>query len=341
MESATPGTTADEVRNIGVASATAREITNVGVLDLSGMEAPESLDGVRRITNVGVILVPQPLLQKLSSIPMTNVGTMIPIPSGARLKTFTGDTTLSGDALANPDGDANDVLVVTGNLALTSPVTKVGYGHFIATGAVIAPEGSEAALGAGITRMTGDLVYYPYTEGAAVRVRSGFQQLSGRDLANPAGQETDILLVIGTLAVSGPIEGLGYQHLVVVGTLVAPPGSEVILAGRVTTLGGQVVYSAARPRAFNGRDQFARAFFEYLDEPILLILNGRYTFADDVTPDVLKQKVGGIILNGRITAPRAAVSMIQALTLAKSGRIDASEDEHDRDHDRSRDRDRE
>lgn len=338
MEGSEREARSDDVRNMGVASAAAREITNVGVLDLSGMESPDALDGVRKITNVGVILVPQPLLQKLSTIPMTNVGTTIPVPAGAKLKAFTGETILSGDALANSDGSPDDVLIVTGELAITSPVTKVGYGQFIATGEVIAPEGSEAALGAGITRLTGELTYYPYTEGSAVRARVGFQQVSGEDLANPAGQPTDILLVIGTLAVTSPVERLGYQHLVVVGTLVAPPGSEAALAGRVTTLGGQIVYSSARPRAFTGRDQFARAFFEYLDEPILMILTGRTTFEDDVTPDILKQKVGGIILTGRITAPRLLVPLIQALTLAKTGRISASDDEAARDRDRDRDR---
>ena len=85
-----------------------------------------------------------------------------------------------------------------------------------------------------------------------MRVRVGYQQMSGADLANPAGQETDILLVLDTLAVTTPVERLGYQHLVVTGTLVAPPGSEVALAGRVTTLGGQVVYTTARPRVITG-----------------------------------------------------------------------------------------
>src|SRR5436309_1938491 len=101
MDDRAPETQAPEIRNAGVAAATAREITNVGVLDLSAMESPEALDGVRRISNVGVILVPQPLLQKLSSIPMTNVGTTIPVPTGAKLRAFTGETILSGDALAN------------------------------------------------------------------------------------------------------------------------------------------------------------------------------------------------------------------------------------------------
>lgn len=330
----------DEVRNLGVASAAGREITNVGVLDLSAMESPDALDRVRRITNVGVILAPRPLLQKLSTIPMVNVGTTIPIPAGAKLKAFTGTTVLSGDALANEGGDPNEVLLVTGSLAFTSPVHKVGYAESIVSGSVIAPEGSEAGLGAGLTRMTGSLSYYPYSEGAHVKVRTGFQRLSGADLANPMGAETDILLVLDTLVVTSPVERLGYQHVVVTGTLVAPPGSEAALAGRVTTLGGQIVYSTAKVRTYTGRDSFSRAFFEYLDEPVLLILTGRSTFEDDVTPDILKAKVGGIILTGRITAPRAVVPLIQVLTLAKTGRIEVSGEGRDRDRDRNRDRDR-
>jgi hypothetical protein len=328
------------IRNAGVAAGAAREITNVGVLDLTALEGPEALDGVRQIKNVGVILVPQPLIQKLSTIPAENVGTTIPVPAGAKIKAFTGATVMSGEAVTNADGDPNEVLLVTGSLAFTSPVRKVGYQQFIVSGSVLAPEGSEAALGAGISRMTGSLTYYPYSEGAAVRVRTGFQQMSGADLANPAGQESDILLVLDTLAVTSQVDRLGYQHLVVVGTLIAPPGSEAALTGRVTTIGGQIVYSAARPRVFTGRDELARAFFEYLDEPVLLIVNGRCTFEDDVTVDVLKQKLGGVILNGRIDAPRAVVPILQALTLAKNGRIAASDDARNRDGDRGRDRDR-
>jgi hypothetical protein len=327
----------DEIRNLGVASAAAREITNVGVLDLSAMESPEALDKVRRITNVGVILAPRNLLPKLSTIPMVNVGTTIPVPTGATIKAFTGATVMSGEALANESGLPDEVLLVTGSLAFTSPVRKVGFAQCIVSGSVIAPEGSEAGLGAGLTRMTGSVSYYPYTEGAHVRVRVGFQQMSGADLANPAGEETDILLVLDTLAVTSPVERLGYQHVVVAGTLVAPPGSEAALTGRVTALGGQVVYTAAKPRAYTGRDSFSRAFFEYLDEPVLLIITGRCTFEDDVTPEILKQKVGGIILTGRIDAPRAVVPLIQVLTLAKTGRISASDEDRDRGRDRDRD----
>jgi hypothetical protein len=302
-----------------------REIRNVGVLDLSGMESAEALEGVTGISNVGVILVPRHLMQKLSTIPMANVGSTIPVPDGARLRAFTGETVLSGDALANEDGGPDDVLVLTGELVLTSPVRKVGYGQLIATGEIIAPEGSETALGAGLTRMTGELMYYPYSEGSAVRIRSGYQQVSGEELANPAGQPTDILLVMGTLAVTSPIERLGYQHLVVTGTLVAPPGSEAALTGRVTALGGQVVYTTARPRELTGRHTLPRAFFEYLDEPVLLILTGRCTIEDDVPSDLFKQKVAGIIQTGRLTASREIAGLVQALAIQQTGRISISD----------------
>jgi hypothetical protein len=271
---------------------------------------------------------------------MRNVGTTIPVPAGARPRIFSGDTVLSGEALANPDGNEDDILIVSGRLIVTSPVTKVGYSQFIASGEVIAPEGSEGALGAGLTRMSGELSYYPYTAGASVRVRIGAQEIDGRSLANPSGAETDILLVAGTLAVRGAVERLGYQHVVVTGLMVAPSGSEDALAGRVTTLGGRIVYSAARLREFTGNDSFGRGFFEYLDEPILLAVTGNCTLEDDVTPDVLKQRVAGIILTGNLTAPRAALGAAQALMLQKTGSVVASDDPKVLERARERERER-
>jgi hypothetical protein len=322
----TSAATVHEVKNVGVANTIGRGVRNVGVLDLTGLDGPEALDGVTGLTNVGVILVPQPLLAKLGTIPMTNVGSTIPVPAGARPRMFTGETILSGEALANQDGSPEDVLIATGELVITSPVQRVGYGHFIATGEVIAPVGSEAALGAGLTRMTGELVYYPYTEGATVRVLTGTQRLTGQALANPTGQETDILLVVGPLIVTSPIERLGYQHLVVTDTLLVPPGSEDPLVGRVTTMGGGTITYSAPPRIFSGNNQFAGAFFEYLDDPITLVLSGNSVFEEDVTPEIVKQKVAGVVMSGNVTAPRSVVPMLQTLTLAKCGNLRSSDD---------------
>jgi hypothetical protein len=314
-----------ETRNVGVAMGAAREIRNVGMLDLTGLESPEALDGVVSMRNVGAIIVPESLLERLSRISMRNVGATIPVPPGARPRVISGNTVMSGDALANEAGGPDSVLVVSGNLILTSPVTTVGFSHFIASGNVIAPEGSEAALGAGVTRLAGNLMYYPYAAGAHVRVRLGSVELHGRELANTSGQDTDILLIVGRLSVIGAIERLGYQHVAAVRTLILPPESAEIVAGRVTSLHGRVLYSAARVREISGDDTFGRSFFEYLDDPILLIVTGSCTLEDDVTPEALKSKVAGIMVSGSLVASRDAIGMVQALTLENTGSITLSD----------------
>jgi hypothetical protein len=52
------------------------------------------------------------------------------------------------------------VLVVAGQLLVTTPVERVGYREMIVAGQVYAPEGSEGALTAGISRLTGQVFYY-------------------------------------------------------------------------------------------------------------------------------------------------------------------------------------
>src|SRR5688572_22704061 len=116
-------------RNVGVASSVGREIRNVGMLDLTALDSPESLDGVVSIRNVRAILAPEPLLARLSKISMQNVGATIPVPAGARPRVISGNTVLNGEGLVNPDGGPDEVLVVSGNLIFTSPVTKVGFKH--------------------------------------------------------------------------------------------------------------------------------------------------------------------------------------------------------------------
>lgn len=135
------------------------EIKNLGHLDLTSMKSEEDLDRIKSIENVGSILVPESLMGRLAGIPMKNVGSTIPIPEGENVRLLTGQMKLTGEALANPGGE-EDVLVVTGQLIITTPVERVGYRRLIISGQVIAPEGSEAALGAGVTRLTGQTVYY-------------------------------------------------------------------------------------------------------------------------------------------------------------------------------------
>jgi hypothetical protein len=50
--------------------------------------------------------------------------------------------------------------VVASQLLVTTPVERVGYGEMIVAGQVYAPQGSEGALTAGISRLTGQVFYY-------------------------------------------------------------------------------------------------------------------------------------------------------------------------------------
>jgi hypothetical protein len=58
----------------------------------------------------------------------------------------------------------------------------------------------------------------------------------------------------------------------------------------------------------------------------LLLVTGRCVLEEDVTPELLKEKVAGIILTGTLVAAREVVGMAQALTLAKTGAIMTSDD---------------
>jgi hypothetical protein len=239
---------------------------------------------------------------------------------------MTGQVTLSGEALANADGPQDEVLVVAGQLIITTPVQRVGFAQLITMGQVVAPVGSETALGAGLSRMSGQVVYYPYTPGAAVHVLCGSTRITGAELANTRGQPTDILVAVGQLVIVGAIASVGYELVVAVGHIVAPREYESALAGRLSALGGQIVFSAAPARLFNGKDSFSAAFFELLDDPTTLVLDGKFAIEADVSAELLKRKVAEIVLNGKIIAPRALVPMLQILTVARDGKISADDD---------------
>src|SRR5688572_10524527 len=145
---------------------TGGEIKNVALLDLTGAGSAEQLDRVTSIENVAAILVPERLMGRLLSIPMHNVAATLPIPDGKRVKVMTGQVVLSGEALSDPDSNADDILVIAGQLVITSPVKRVGHQQIVAMGQIVAPTGSESGLGAAISRLSGQSMYYPYTDGA-------------------------------------------------------------------------------------------------------------------------------------------------------------------------------
>src|SRR5215216_7005158 len=134
-------------------------ISNVGVLDLTGMKSTGELAGIGSISRVGIVLVPETLMSGLLAVPMEKVGATVPVPTGENVKLVTGQMKTTGEALADL-GREEDVLVVAGQLLVSTPVERVGYSEMIVAGQVYAPEGSEGALTTGISRLTGQVFYY-------------------------------------------------------------------------------------------------------------------------------------------------------------------------------------
>jgi hypothetical protein len=300
-----------------------REISHVALLDLTGAAA-NALEGVTRIVDVAAILVPESLLPRLSSIPMHHVAATVPIPDGRRVRVLTGQVVLAGEALAAPPDGAAETLVVTGQLILTSPATDIGR-DVVVLGQIVAPTGSEAGLGRSLRRLTGQVVYYPVPEGARVQVRNG-GVMGGEALANPGGEPRDVLLVTGTAVLTGPVETIGYQQVVVLGNALVPRGAEATITGRVQTQAGRVIAYDAPPRVFDGKHSLSAAYFEFLDAPITLVVDGKCSMEDDVTPELIRQKVSGLVLDGKLVAPRRVIPALQVVALVLDGKLVASGD---------------
>jgi hypothetical protein len=302
-------------------------IRDVAELDLTSLTSADDLAGITRISDVALVLVPEALMAAAVAIPMDDVAMVVPVPAGVQVRTHTGALVMGGEALAGP-GAEDAALVVTGTLVLTSPVPQVTYRQVIVTGLVLAPRGSESALGAGLTRVTGSVDYYPYAEGQEVTVSTGELRLGGEVLANPAGGPDDVLVVAGQLIVTGPVAKVGYRRVVVAGQLLAPRDSQAVL-GPVTTVKGQLVWYRGQPRFFVGRERFGRSFFELVDQPLTLALVGRFQIDPDVPPELLREKVEEITLVGTLTAPGRLVGVLQLLTTEKLGEIAVAEDDHE------------
>lgn len=299
-------------------------IQDVAVLDLTPMTSREELAGITEIRDVATLLVRESLMSALAAIPITDVATVIPVPDGARVNVHTGSLKVSGEALGGQDAEGA-ILVVTGSLIVTSPVERVAYRQAVVTGEVLAPTGSEAALGTGITRMTGSVDYFTYAEGQQITTVSGQTKISGAMLANSGGSRDDVLFLAGQVVVTGPVQQIGYQSIFISGQIMAPRESQPIL-GPVATVHGQVAWYDGRPRFFMGKERFGSGFFELLDEPLALGLMGGFEVEPDVDPQLVKNKISDITLIGKIVASGRVVPMLQLLTTESYGKIMTYED---------------
>jgi len=291
------------------------------VLDLSHLTSPDQLAGIGRIEDVAVVVVPQSLAGAYAAISVSDVAGTIYVPDGANVRMHSGAMVVGGDGL----GAADDVLVVIGMLVITSPVTGPVPQRIYVIGSVLAPRGSESALGPALAGGSGGVSYYPHRDDQDVRVLSGQVRLSGAMLANPAGQAGDILVTAGQVAVTGEISTLGYRLVMVAGQFAAPAASRDAIEPFVQIQGQAGWYQGENPRVFYQDTTLGPDFFRLLDEPVSLVVFGDLTIADGVTEDMVREKVTGVVLFGDATAPAGIVAVLQVLAGDTFGEIRASD----------------
>jgi hypothetical protein len=233
----------------------------------------------------------------------------------------TGEGSVTGDA-----GSQAGVISKLGVLDLTamrSPDDLAKITRIEQVGVVLAPESLVSHVMQIPMHAVGGTVAVP--EGANVRVIIGNIKLGGEALAAPTS-DGDVLVVVGQLILTSPVESAGNVRLIVAGQILAPKGSEAALGAAITRLMGQTVYYTGEPRLFTGSDRFARGFFEYLEQPVTLVLAGNFAIEPDTPVDLVKQKVAQIVLAGTLKAARDLVPLLQALATEKAGTIVAFED---------------
>jgi hypothetical protein len=296
-------------------------ISGQAVVDFSHFTSPQDLVGISGIEGVGAVVVPESLAAAYAVIPCSGVGGTVYVPDDANVRVHTGPLTVGGDGL----GATEDVLVVVGILVITSPVTGAVPRQISVIGSVLAPRGSEQALGPVLGGGTGSVTYYRQTDGQEVKILTGDVKLSGAMLANPAGQPDDVLLAAGQVVVTGPVTTMGYAQAIIAGVLIAPEASREVVEPRVEVQGQAAWYQSDSPRIISEDTQVGGDFFRLLEKPVSLIVLGDLCIAPDVTETMVREKVTDIILLGDITAPASLVPVLQVLAIDAHGAIRASD----------------
>lgn len=291
------------------------------VVDFRHLTSPEQLAGIARIEDVALVLVPESLAAAYLAIPAHKVAATVYVPEGANVRTHTGLMAVPGDGI----GAEDDVLIVTGALIVTSPITGPLPRRIHVTGSVLAPHGSETALSPVLADGTGNVSYYRHAEGQGIKLLTGTVRLSGVTLENRSGRPDDILIAAGEVVVTGRPSTVGYGQVIVAGEVAAPEGSREVMEPVLDVQGEIAWYPGDNPRTFHGGTSLGAGFFRQLEEPEVIVSFGKLEILPDVTESLLRDKVRSFTLFGRTTAPAELVGVVQFLATDVFGSIQASD----------------
>jgi hypothetical protein len=207
---------------------------------------------------------------------------------------------------------------------VTSPDQLDQATDISSVGVILVRESVAARLGTIPMQKVGAIATVP--DGAKLVRHAGTVRWTGEALG-AAGHEDEILVLAGVAIITTPVERIAYRSLIVVGVLLAPEGSEQALSAASVT--GSVAYypAGAALRVVFGAERYGREFFDYLPEPVNLVVMGDLVIEADVPVDTVREKVRNITLLGTVHAPANVVPLLQALTPEKLGEIRVLTDE--------------
>jgi len=289
--------------------------------DLSHLRSAEELAVISRIENVALVIVPEELAGAYLAIPSSDVASTIYVPGGGKARVHTGSLIVSGDGL----GAADDVLVVVGMLVITSPVTSPVPQRIYVVGSVLAPHGSEQALGAAFAGGSGNVRYYQYSEGQDIKLLTGQVTLSAAMLANPAGQSDDLLIVAGQVAITGEVASVGYRRVIIAGQVAAPKASRDAIEPAADVQGQVGWYAGGDARVFHDDLTLGPDFFRLADHPVSLVVFGDLSVEAGVSETALLDKIAGLVVFGDVIAPPGLIAALQVLGAEVFGDIRAGD----------------
>lgn len=193
-------------------------------------------------------------------------------------------------------------------------------------GVILAPHSLTDALLHIPQRNIGTTVMLPDTQ-AKIKILSGQLTLSGEVFANNSGSSDEILVIVGQVIITSPIEKVGYNEVIVAGQLIAHKKNEAALTSALSRMSGQIAYyNADTPRLFMGSDKFSKEFFELVEDKMAMIIVGNCEIESDVEISLIKQKISEVVLIGELSAPKALLPLLQMLTVTKLGKISVRDD---------------
>jgi hypothetical protein len=146
--------------------------------------------------------------------------------------------------------------------------------------------------------------------GSSMEVPTGYRLFNGvfnlDEVYLKSITEPVLLLVNGIVVIDRNVQAdqvkEGLLNLIVNGKVYSPAHLSG-MTGKLLSKGSGAVetYHGAPPRLENGKFNLTNSFLQSIDEPLYLVVNGLLTFAEDLSLDLLNEKIGKLEVNGKIS----------------------------------------